>query len=72
MCIMVESKTLELPENIAEKLRGKRIQFQETRNGVLLKTLDDPVAAARGMLKDTSVSSRTFMERKRSEKELER
>ncbi len=72
MYTMVKSKTLELPENIAKKLEGKRVQFQETPNGVLLKPMNDPVTAARGMLRDSSVSTRTFMGRKEGEKELER
>lgn len=68
---MVRSKHLDLPDEIAKKLEGKWVSFIETEAGVLLKPVQDPICAARGMLKDLPFSTQDFMAQKQEEKDLE-
>jgi hypothetical protein len=67
----VKSKRLELPDEVARKLKGKRVAFVETGEGFLLKTVEDPVDAAFGALKGCALTTEEFMRRKQEEKELE-
>ena len=62
---------LKLPERIAKRLRGKRIQITEVEEGILLKPADHPIAEAKGFLKGRGFSSNEYLETKRAEKELE-
>lgn len=70
--IIIKSEQLNLPEKMAKKLKGKEIKLIETQEGILLKTLKDPIKDARGSLKGSRFSSERYMRLKKGEKELER
>ena len=46
--VKLENNMLRLPERIAKRLRGKRIEVTEVKEGILLKTDTDPISEARG------------------------
>jgi hypothetical protein len=70
--VILKSEQLNLPEEIAIKLRGKEVELIETKEGILLKPVEDSVRMARGVLKGSNFSSKRYMQLKREEKELER
>jgi len=59
-------------KKIARKSKRKKVQIKETKDGILLQTLNDPIATARGILKGYSLSTKKFFELKSKDKELER
>ena len=67
----IEKNTLTLPDKIAKKLRGKRIEFSEIKEGILLKTSGSPITEARGFLKGKRLTSSRYMQMKKNEKGLE-
>ena len=40
----IENDLLKLPERIAKRLRGKRIEIAEIKEGILLKPTGNPIA----------------------------
>jgi len=46
--VAVISEQLNLPEEIVRKLKGKEVQFFETKEGILLRPLKDSIKEARG------------------------
>ncbi|MEK9149593.1 MAG: hypothetical protein AAB267_06075 [Candidatus Desantisbacteria bacterium] len=68
---VMRSKQLNLPEEIARRLRGKEVEFLETKEGILIKPLRDTIKDARGSLKESSFSSERYMWLKEEEKKLE-
>lgn len=70
--VAVRSEQLNLPREIARKLKGKDIQFLETKEGILLRPIKDSIKEARGFLKGSRFSSKKYMQLKKEEKELER
>jgi hypothetical protein len=70
--VALENDVLKLPAEIARKLKGKRIELVEVEEGVLLRTVGNPIAEARGMLKGSRFTSERYLSLKRAEKEKER
>lgn len=71
--IIIKSEELNLPEEIAKKLKGKELEIIETKEGILLKPIiGDPIKEAKGFLKGSKFSLNRYMELKKEEKELER
>jgi hypothetical protein len=69
---IINSKHVDLPEPIADKLMGKEIEFLETKEGILLKPLAVSIKSMRGILKGSKVSTERYSRLKQEEKELER
>lgn len=69
--VVMKSELLNLPEEMARKLRGREVALFETKEGILLKPLSDPIQAARGFLKGCRFSSERYMHLKKEEKALE-
>lgn len=69
--IVIKFEQLNLPAEIAKKLKGKEVEILETKQGILLKPLEDPIKSARGFLKGSHFSSERYMLLKKEEKELE-
>jgi len=69
--IVYEAEQLNLPENIAAKLKGKKIELLETAEGILIKPIEDPIAELRGFLKGSQFNTETYMKQKKQDKELE-
>lgn len=70
--IVLKSEQLNFPEEIAKSLKGKVLELLETKEGILLKPVDDTIKIARGCLKGSHFSFKKYMQIKREEKELER
>jgi hypothetical protein len=69
--VELENDMLKLPERIAKRLRGKRIEVTEVEEGILLKTSANPIAEARGFLRGRRFTTQRYLEMKKLEKELE-
>jgi len=69
--VPLEDDVLKLPASIARRFRGKRIEFVEMKDGVLLRPLDNPISEARGMLKGGRFTSERYLSLKKTEKEME-
>jgi len=69
--VELKNNTLKLPERIAKRLRGKRIEVTELREGILLKASSNPISEARGFLKGKRFTTQRYLEMKKLEKELE-
>jgi hypothetical protein len=66
-----KAEQLNLPEHIAKKFRGSKIEFIETNEGVLLKTVEDPIKQLRGFLKESKFTTEQYLNQKRQDKEIE-
>ena len=69
---IAQSDHILLPETLAPRLRGKTFEVLETREGFLLKPINDTIHLARGCLRGSNLSSERFMQLKQEEKDLER
>jgi hypothetical protein len=67
-----EAEQLNLPEHIAKKFKGRKIEFVETNEGVLLKTVEDPIKQLRGFLMGSKFTTEQYINQKRQDKEIER
>lgn len=67
----IEKGLLKLPEKIARRLIGKRIEIALIKEGVLLKPIDNPISEARGFLKGRRFTTKRYLDSKLKEKELE-
>jgi hypothetical protein len=70
--IIVETKKLNLPEMIANKLKGTKVEILETSEGVLLRSVPSAILSARGILKGKGFSTAEFAAIKEEDKALER
>ncbi|MBI5788721.1 MAG: hypothetical protein HZA78_07700 [Candidatus Schekmanbacteria bacterium] len=70
--IILKSEQLNLPVKLAKKLKGKEIKLVETKEGILIKPVEDPISAARGCLQRSHFSTQVYLQYKKEEKELER
>lgn len=70
--VILKSEQLNLPEEIEKKLKGKELELIETKEGILLRLVEDPIKIARGSLKGSRFSSERYIKFKKEEKELER
>ncbi len=70
--IVVKSEELNLPEKIASKLKGKKVELIETEEGILIKPVEPSIRSIRGILNGTVVSTELFTKMKKKEKELEK
>jgi hypothetical protein len=59
-------------KKIYRKFQVKKVQIKGTKDVILLQTLDDPIATARGILKGASLSTEKYFKLKTQDKELER
>jgi hypothetical protein len=70
--VLVKSKRVELPLEVARKIIGKQMEILETEDGgVLLRPVPNLVDAAWGALKGCKLTAEEFLRQKQEEKELE-
>jgi hypothetical protein len=62
----LENNMLKLPEKIANRLRGKRIEISEVKEGILLRTESNPISEARGFLRGRRFTTQRYIEMKRA------
>jgi hypothetical protein len=70
--IILKSEQLNLPPEVAKRLKGKDVELLEVEGGFLLKPIEDPVKEARGFLKGKRFSTARYFQMKKEEKESER
>lgn len=69
----VHADELNLPAEIAQKLKGKLVTISEITEGFILKPVpEDPISEARGMLKGKGFTMDAYLRSKRAEKDLEK
>ena len=66
-----KAEQLNLPEHIAKKLKGRKIEFIETNEGILIKPIDDPITEIRGFLEGSKLTTEAYLRQKSQDKELE-
>ena len=69
--ILVETNKITLPESILKKIKGKKINIISTKEGVLLKPVEDSIRSAKGLLKGSRFSTSKYIQFKQEEKKLE-
>jgi hypothetical protein len=65
----VNADELNLPVEVARKLKGKRVTIVEVREGFLLKPVEDPIREARGILKGKGFNVEKYLQFKQLEKD---
>lgn len=70
--VILKSDKLNLPNAFAKRFKGKELELLETKDGLLLKPVEDPIKAAKGILKGSYFSSKKYFQFKKEEMELER
>lgn len=66
-----KAEQLNLPEHIAKKLKGRKIEFVETNEGILIKPVEDPIKELRGFLEGSKFTTEDYLQQKNQDKELE-
>ncbi len=70
--IELQAEELNLPEQLAKKLKGKRVQLFEIEEGVLIKTINSHTENLRGFLRGSSFKTASCQGDKQVEKGLEK
>ncbi len=72
MGLILKTEQLRLPESIAQKIKGEKVEIVETDEGILIKPVqDNPIKELRGFLKGNNFTTEKYLNQKRQEKELE-
>ena len=58
MRTILRAEELNLPPEVLRKLKGKRVELTEVEGGFLLRPVGDPIAEARGCLRERAFSSK--------------
>ncbi|ADY55397.1 hypothetical protein Sgly_1071 [Syntrophobotulus glycolicus DSM 8271] len=69
--VIFKADQLNLPEHIAKKLKGRKIEFVETNEGILLRPVEDPIKELRGFQEGSKFTTEAYLQQKRQDKELE-
>lgn len=69
--LVLKADELNLPEAIAKKLRGRKVEITEECGHIIITPVDDPISRTYGMFKGGNFSTEKFIEQKKLEKELE-
>ncbi|MGE5339993.1 MAG: hypothetical protein ACM3SY_00800 [Candidatus Omnitrophota bacterium] len=69
---VLEGNSIKLPQRILNKFKGKKLELLETDDGILIKTGNDIIKEARGILKGCRFNTATYLEQKERDKELEK
>ena len=70
--MILQAESLNLPEPLAFKLRGKKVELIENEDAtILIKPVKSVINEACGMLSGSKFGTHTILEQKQLEKELE-
>ena len=69
--IIVNSEVLNLPEPLAAKVRGKKVELVLVGESITINPVSSHISSARGMLKGRNLGTQTIIEHKHLEKSLE-
>jgi hypothetical protein len=70
--IVLKSEKLNLPKDVAKKLKGKEVELVEVKEGILLRPVVDAIKEARGCLKGRHFSTPRYFQMKKEQKRTER
>jgi len=59
--IIVETRDVHLPETIAWKIKGSKLETLETSEGVLIRSIPNPILSARVILKGKVLRPRILL-----------
>lgn len=71
MITVFKVEQLNLPEHIAKKLKGRKIEFVETNEGILIKPVEDHIKELRGFLEGSKFTTEDYLQQKYQDKEIE-
>ena len=69
--MILQADRLNLPEPLAVKLRGKKVELVESGDSIIISPVQCPIKAMRGMLKSDGHEVDRFLVRMHEDKELE-
>ena len=69
--IILQAETLNLPEMIALRLKGKKVELVQNGESVVITPVSSDIANARGVLKGGKFGTAQFFKQKQLDKELE-
>lgn len=69
--VVLKAEELNLPEAIAKKLKGRKVEITDDGERIIITPIDNPIIKTRGMFKGGNFSTEQLMEQKRLDKELE-
>ena len=70
--LTIRSNRINLAAEIVRRLNGKKVEIVETREGVLLRPVENAIKVTRGFLKGKGLFSvKKFMSQRQKEKEFE-
>ena len=69
--IVLKSEKLNLPEEIAKRLKGREVELIELKEGILLRPVFDPIKESRGSLRSRKFSTQRYFQMKQDEKIIE-
>jgi len=69
--VVLKAEQLNLPEAIAKKLKGRKVEITDEGERIIITPIDNPIQKARGMFKGGNFSTEKLIEQKRLDKELE-
>lgn len=69
--VVLKAEELNLPETIAKKLKGRKVEIVEENERIIITPIDDSITKAFGMFEGGKLTTEKFLELKRIDKELE-
>ena len=69
--VIVDTSTLQLPHELARKIRTKRVMIREVTDGLLLTPVPKGAKPLRGLIKDAGLTMEDFLEKKHADKDLD-
>ena len=69
--MILQAERLNLPEPLAVKLRGKKVELVESGDSIIINPVQCTIKSMRGMLKSDGHEVDRFLARMREDKELE-
>lgn len=69
--VVLKAEELNLPETIARKLKGRKVEIIDEGERIIIKPVEDSVNKVFGMFKGGNLSTEKFLEQKKLDKELE-
>ncbi|MCL2350376.1 MAG: hypothetical protein FWC67_02735 [Defluviitaleaceae bacterium] len=70
MSVILEAKTLNLPEPFAVIFHGKKVELIQTGEDVIIRPIECPIEKAYGMFEGSGIT-KEILHQRRAERELE-
>jgi virulence-associated protein VagC len=66
--VVLRAEELNLPETIAKKLKGRKVEIVEENERIIITPIDDSITKAFGMFEGGNLTTEKFLEQKRIDK----